>query len=179
LAPPSVLASTLAIPPLSAVVVVAFTTTTLLTVVLPIVTVSGPSSRRLVAKLEIMLGGETLETGKCNPPAQQGTFLVGYGFIGNSHPRRGRSDGSWSDLAPPLLVGGHPLIPRVTVAVTRHSGHPAHRRILDHLGIAEIADSRITSATERDRADVALFPRCRSDLAMRRSCSGTPMATLG
>src|SRR6266404_6196237 len=49
-------------------------------------------------------------------------------------------------------------------------GHVAE--FLDHPGVAEIARSRIASAAERDRADVALFARCRSDLAMRRSCSG-------
>ena len=56
-------------------------------------------------------------------------------------------------------------------------GHVAE--FLDHLGVAEIARSRVASAAERDRANVPLFARCRSDLAMRRLCSGTPTATLG
>jgi len=56
-------------------------------------------------------------------------------------------------------------------------GHIAE--FLDHFGVAEIARSRITRAAERDGADVPLFARCRSDLAMRRLCSGTPTATLG
>ena len=75
-----------------------------------------------------------------------------------------------------------------TVAVSSSSaiGHSVTRPVighvgefLNHLGIAEIARSGIACAAERNRADVALFPRCRSDLALRRSCSGTPTATLG
>jgi hypothetical protein len=56
-------------------------------------------------------------------------------------------------------------------------GHVAE--FLDYLGIAEIAGSGIACAAKRDRANVPLFARCRSDLALRRLCSGTPTATLG
>jgi hypothetical protein len=44
-------------------------------------------------------------------------------------------------------------------------GHVAE--FLYHFGVAEIARSRITRAAERDRADVALFPREGSQRASR------------